>query len=212
MTQKNDTICGRSKKDIRTAYFKSKLPILLADIQSTKEITEEDLAELKEYLEEIREQDSNVIRSLSAIAPEMLEEREEALPDDVLEDILTPEEQEAVDKDKIECEKSFNLANKLINRVSIKLLKREYPDKEEIINTSLELLGLAGWIDKDVIFKERILKKKQARYVAEGRQRKEAEDLAKVSLEYRDYQLVLSLQKRIEEFHKIARKMYDQQR
>lgn len=196
------------KPVIRKAYFQSKLPKFLADVQAQQGIGESELEELKAYLEVLRAEDVNIIRAL-----QLEKEEDEALiPDDVLEENLTPEQADELKKEKYDCERSRKLAEKLINNISKKILSRNNPSKDEIMDVALSLLGLTYYIDRETIFRERSFKKKVIEYVNQGIQRKEAEDFAKVSIEYRDLRLNEALSVRIKEFIMMAKKMYDVQR
>jgi len=208
MAKKTATFQWLDKDDIRKAYFTGKLPEYLAKVQSIKEITVGELKELKLYLEKLRSEDTGIAGELGLELDE-----DKNVPDGVLEADLTPEQEAEIASERENNAKSIKLVNKMLNNVAQRILsKTNVPSREELIDTSLALVGLTYYIDREYIFLKRMFKKKLIEYVKQGSQRKEAEDYAMVSAEYRDLETNELLRERIKEFTMIAKKMYDNQK
>lgn len=207
-TQKKYFIGKITKADIRKAYFKRKIPGLLAKVQETKDLKEEDLDKLKKYLKKLREKEGTLLETIEDVMPDY--------DDEVLkkasEEKLSEREQKIYEEEKKKRKQAVMVANKLLKWVAKKYIsdRLRNPKKEELIDVVFELLGLTAYIDEEKLFAKQDYKKKIIEYEMAGKQRKTAEEYAMVSKEYRNYKRLVDLSRRIEEFSQTARKRWSE--
>ena len=94
-TKKEKTICGKTEKEIRKAYFERKISDLIADIQGDSKISKSELDILIKLLGDLRTEEKEAIGKVSKeIGFEVLGLSNELKPPSI-EDLtkkLTPEE------------------------------------------------------------------------------------------------------------------------
>jgi hypothetical protein len=190
-----------TKKQIREAYFKRKVPALLAKVQEQENITEEDLEKLKNYLSTLRKTEGGLLDTIKEYLPEY--EEDETLKEVSTQEIRKPDDMDAVLK-------SMNLAEKTLKKTANSYIRNDLdnPTNDELLDTAFVLVGLLSYIDEGRLYYKQLYKKKITEFEVSGKQRKTAEEYAMVTSEYRNYKKLLDLKMRADEFINLAKKKY----
>lgn len=205
--KKTDFIGGFSKEEVRKAYFKRKMPDLLAKIQIKTDVDEEELEKLKEYLASLRSKEGSLIETVKDFLPEY--DEDEVLKE-VSEEQLTPEEQVVIDEEREKRQSSIKIANMLMKQIANRYIKPNLktPSKDELMDIAFELTGLGYYIDEERLYRKQLYKKKIVEFEKVGKQRKAAEEYAQTTKEYRDYKRLSDLRMRMDSFETNARKRW----
>jgi hypothetical protein len=206
--KKEKTICGKTKGEIREAYFKNKVKDLLLEIQGAKEWPEKDIKILGLELESLRTGDKKFINEVCEVFGGKLLEGEAKPP--------TLEELQAGISNK-EWREKADMAAKYIKEIlddtRIKIADKT-PNKKPLpqsfwLDTSTIFLSYLDLIDKDIIYKNQKYHAKIIQIMTDHElTRKASEDFAKTTVEYSEYKNVEKLKERILEFINLA-KYYD---
>lgn len=210
MANTDKTICGVPIEDVRKAYFKGKIPKLLTDIQAGGEYDVADFLKLQEYLQELKDQDVKLSESFAGFLPRVDEEEADPLLDELSKETLSEAEVASLDKDKDNRENARMWASKILKGLFVRYhdQNKSNPSEDELMDIAFELLGLQYHISQDEIYKERLFRRKITEYERQGKQRKTAEEYAKVTREYRDWRAIQKLEEQVQEFINLAKKRY----
>jgi len=203
----NNKICGVEEKDIKSAFFKGKLNLLLNEMQASGGISSvDDAKKLKEYLETLKKQNDSVI-----------EEMKNGFSSDLgMDDIKPPSVDELVGKEKedfyIWLEQKDSVLNQVRSKMSAvrnKISREKEVNVKELQDLAFDLSFYRNWISQDVVYKRQLWKQRLTRIIDDyGVSRKEAEDRSELTKEYRDYKLASNFQENIDDFIISARKGY----
>jgi hypothetical protein len=203
-----DKICGFERGKIRKAYFTGKLPKLLNDIQALGEQTEESLETLKTYLQSLRDEDTSIGDGFSDFLPKDEDIQVDPVLDDLNKESLSDEEQSEMTRDETNRKNSVIHAVNILKSLFARFRSDRKPTDDDLMDMGFELLGLQYHVGREEIYRERLFRKKITEYERMGKQRKAAEEYAKVCKEYRDWRVIEKLELQIESFINLAKKKY----
>jgi len=203
-----DLICGEKKEYIRKKFFSQKLGELVTEIQSKREITEEDQEELMIFLSEIELQDKRNVKLLLDTFGGKIVGEDDVKPPSVAELTTGISDKEWREK----ADKIIQFINTTLDELRVVIndseQKKRIP-KSYWLDTSVKFLSYQGIIDKDIVYKNQLYRSQITRFIDEhGCSRAEAEERARITKDYSDYKEVACLKERIERFEMLAKK-YD---
>ena len=199
----SDKILGIKKSKIRKAYFSKDLKSVLNEIQSSEEMTGNKMKELDEYLSSIKEEDSKYSKKLA-----------EMFGGDYVENKKLPSVEELqgdVSKLSDEWASKQEQAEIWINNQWEKIKQSQTGEAKIASNfwldLSTNLIILQGTLDKIRVFYDQQYRARLTLIKEDyGITRKEAEEYAKLTSEYRDYKNAILQRERIEEMIVNARR------
>jgi len=180
------TICKKSLKEIRKAYFQKKLPKLLQDIQSEGKVEENELIELNNYLEELKKENKNFLeKTLEIFGGRILNDEPKPPTTEELYSRLSEEDFKS-------WQENVSNAYLTINQIRAKvasLANKHQPIKNnDLYDYAIVIETLKRWIAQDCIYKEQLAQKRLTDIIDDFEvSRKEAEDRTKITKEYSDY-------------------------
>lgn len=197
------TICHVTPTKIRKAFFTGKLDELLDEIQSKDSISADEVKELEAFLD--------LLAAEKKEAREKLGKKYKVVADD---DITPPTVDELVDEvnpEKLEAwrkkvEENTKRVRDIISAVST-AARKSAVNIEILKDLVLEIHGLQHYIDQDRVYKDQLYRERLTKIIDEyGVSRKEAEERAKLTKEYRDYKLAVLSTENVNEFIMSAKK------
>jgi hypothetical protein len=208
----SENIGGVEKSEIRKAYFNGKLSSAIAKVQAQGEISIETAKELQEFLQSLKDESKEVELAIKKFMPEPEDERERIFLAEILGQELTEEEKKMISDEK----NSYTFAvetvtNKMKERANQYYAKKNLPTIDDLMDDAVLFVSLEYYIDGQEIVLKQLYKKKVAEYITKGNQRKQAEDLAMMSEEYRKWQDTYRLRERMLEYIMLAKKRYSGQ-
>lgn len=202
-------ICGEDIETIRKAYFNNELQKLLDKIQANPNFSEEEVVELSEYLQELkdeRERVSAVIKDKIGELDLNLETKISPPTVDELASGITDEEW----REKADSARQF-ISNKLDE------IRQGFKNKTRFetgfwSEISVIFISMSEILEKDLVYKEQLLKSRLT-YIIDKYQvsRKEAEERATLTKEFFEYKTLQKMLERLEEFYTFARRYDDKQ-
>ncbi len=205
-----EIICGVGASRIRTMYFTGKLDKLLNEIQSQGDWGTAGWERLKLFLSSLQKKDELMNKEFTQFLPRIEIEQLDSVLDELNQEKLSEAEIAELNKEKANREAAVTIASKMIKGLFLKFYnpKEKSPSEDELLDIAFELLSLEYYIMRDVLYKERVFRKKIVEFEREGRQRKLAEEAAKTTVFYRDFYLANGLLEMIREFILLAKKRY----
>lgn len=194
------TICGQTKEAIRRAYFSNSLDKLLDTIQAEESHTDGDFDALSVYLESLKDEKKKRAQQLSRFGLAAPKE-----PPSV-EELKRETDPEKIKAWRLEVEADLGRIRKIIQTFSHAADKGAV-DVGELQNSILVLAGLQHSLDQDRVYKDQLYRAKLTTIIDQYNiSRKEAEERAKITQEYRDYKLALLFTENVKEFIMSAKK------
>lgn len=205
-----DTIFGIEKDKIRKAYFTGKLDVILKEIQEKNEVTTENSSELIAFLGALKNQDKDLFEMVKAqVGSEMIGEEEviKSPSLDMFDHKMTPEEIEEFNAWRKNADRAIKFVNDLMSRISKDIFEKVQIRKDDFIDYGIEISGLMKYIDEDRIYKDQIFRRELTRIKDEyGCSRKEAEEYAKLTKEYKDYKFATLFRENLDGFIMLLKK------
>ncbi len=204
--EKQNTICGFTLAEIKKAFYKGKLSQLIADMQASGGLNSVVEAKaLKVYLGTLKEQGEEIIEEMKdGFAQEMGYEIS----------MNPPSVDELVGEDKT-LEKWITDKEEVLRdvRAKMKAMRTKLGGKDfdikELQDLAFELAFWRNWIVQDTIYKRQLWKRRLTCLIDDyAISRREAEDRAELTKEFRDFKLAEEFQKTIEDLIVSARKGY----
>ena len=206
-----DLICGEKKEYIRKKFFSQKLGELVTEIQSKREITEEDQEELMIFLSEIELQDKRNVKLLLDTFGGKIVGEDDVKPPSVAELTTGISDKEWREK----ADKILKFINTTLDELRISISDPEKKRRIPVsywLDTSIKFLSYQNIIDKDIVYKNQVYRVKLTSFIDEfDCSRAEAEERAKITKQYADYKESINLKERIERFEMLAKKMDNKQ-
>lgn len=200
-------ILGKTEKEIRSAYFKKKIPQLLTEISADGTPDNEGLVELAKFLESLKAEEGTTIGIININAPNVTvfkDEKEVQVP---TFDVDTPEERAEREKFFVEADKANTIARRLMFGVHQMGQNRSNITREQWLDYGLELASILHLIDAYRVFKDQAYRLELTRLISEMRcSRKEAEEWAKGTNAYAEYKRAILFKAQIEEFIMLCKK------
>lgn len=211
--EKEETICGVTLKEIRKHYFKGKVEKLLLDIQANikEDFPVEDFEKLKKFLGSLRDSDRKLNKEFSEFIPKLDIDKDDSVLDELTQESLSESEMAELSKEKNNRESAVKIASMMLKKLFARFYnaKEASPNEKELMDMAFEMLGLQYYLMRDSLYKERLYRKKIVEFERSGKQRKMAEELAKTTTEYRNFNLAEGLNKLAVEFINLAKKRYN---
>lgn len=193
-------ICGQTKEAIRRAYFSNTLDKLLDTIQAEESYSDDDFEALSAYLESLEGEKKKRAQQLSRFGLAAPKE-----PPSV-EDLKRKTNPKKIKAWRLEVEADLKLIREIIQGFSIAADKGAV-DIGELQNSILVLAGLQHSLDEDRVYKDQLYRAKLTTIIDQYNiSRKEAEERAKITQEYKDYKLALLFTENVKEFIMSAKK------
>ena len=210
--EKEETICGVTLKEIRKHYFKGKVEKLLLDIQANikEDFPVEDFEKLKKFLGSLRDSDRKLNKEFSEFIPKLDIDKDDSVLDELTQESLSESEMAELSKEKNNRESAVKIASMMLKKLFARFYNSSEasPNEKELMDMAFEMLGLQYYLMRDSLYKERLYRKKIVEFERSGKQRKMAEELAKTTTEYRNFNLAEGLNKLAVEFINLAKKRY----
>lgn len=195
-----NTICGQTKEAIRRAYFNNTLDKLLATIQAEGSYSDDDFKALGAHLESLEGEKKKRAEQLSRFGLAAPKE-----PPSV-EELKRETDPEKIKAWRVEVEADLGRIRNIIQAFSHAADKGAV-DIGELQNSILVLAGLQHSLDQDRVYKDQLYRAKLTAIIDQYNiSRKEAEERAKITQEYRDYKLALLFTENVKEFIMSAKK------
>ena len=203
-------ICGIKENAIRKAYFSGKLNKILNEMQASGDWGTAGWERLKTFLSSLRKKDELMNKEFSEFLPAIEIEQPDSVLDELNKENLSEAERVELDKEKANREAAVVIASKMLKGLFMKFYdkRQKTPTEDELMDMAFELLGLQWYLIRDALYKERLYRKKIVEFERTGKQRKLAEELAKTTIEYRDYSLADGLKETTSEFINLTKKRY----
>lgn len=196
-------ICGKTPEQIRRAFFEGQLDQLLNDIQANQEVTDEDVMLLEAELDRLQTEKDSARKKLSA--KYNVASHEEIKPPTV-EELVGDVDEEAVKAWVTRKDKDIKRLREIISIVSTQA-KKNGLSREAMENFLLEISGLRSSVDQDRVHKDQLYHQRITEIIDRHQMsRREAEDRAKITKEYRDYKLATLFADNFEGFEIALRK------
>ena len=207
---KQKTICGKTEKEIRNAYFTKRVSELLADIQKDGKISTMDLEELLKFLADLRKEEKELIAVITKeVGFESLGLSDELKPPSIddLTKKLSEEEQVKFDNWRIEVDLAKQTVSKIIKEATEKAFNGKEVEREKWLDWGLTIANLSRHIDADRVYKDQLYRKRMIDIIdTYGVSRKEAEERSKITQEYSDYKNAVLFKDNLEEIIRICKK------
>lgn len=205
-----DKICGLEANKIRKAYFSNKLPKLLEDIQAAGSYTKEDFDKLDLYLSSLKKENELLETRFSSFLPKLTETEPDLLLDELNSEQLTLDEAAELKKEEDNRRAATQMAAKMLKSLYFRYKdpNQKPPTNEELMDISFEMLSLEYYLLREKVYAERLYRKKIVEIERTGRQRKLAEECAKITVEYRNFALAEGLLEQAKELILLAKKRY----
>ncbi len=200
-----EKICGYTPEEIKKYFFKGKLQQLISDMQAEGKMNNAAEARiLKTFLGTLKIQNEEVVAEIKdGFASEL-----------GMDDIKPPSVDELVGED-VTLEKWIKEKEDVLTDVrgKMKAMRTKLGNKDfdikELQDLAFELSFWRNWIVQDTIYKRQLWKQKLTRLIDDfDISRREAEDRAELTKEFRDFKLAEEFQKTIEDLIISARKGY----
>lgn len=191
-----DTICGFELDKFREAYFEGKLKKFLNTVMAKEDVTEKDAEKIGAYLSTLEEKEKTIIDKIQDVfGGHIIEIKEEKLP--------SVEELQGEIKDMSEewREKHAKAESWLNSQYQIiqKIQNGAPPPKNFWGDLSMNIIIMQSTLDNIRVYFDQQFHARIIKMVDEvGCSRKEAEDRAKLTPQYRDYKTSLLLKDRLE--------------
>lgn len=190
MTNDKDLICFTEKSKIKKAFFGGKLKELLNKIQSDNEVNEENIKELGEYLKTLKSEDEKFADLLQKEFGGKFIEEDKKLPS--VEE-LGGQIAEISDEWKLKQQKALEW----IDSVGELVKAGKNIDWGDL---SIKLILMQSTLDKIRVYADQQYHARIIDIIDNcGTSRKEAEDRARLTPQYRDYKNAVLLRDRIEQ-------------
>lgn len=210
MKKEEKTICGRTEKEIRNAYFTKRVSELLADIQKDGKISKMDLEELLKFLSDLRKEEKELIENITKeVGFENLGLSDELKPPSIddLTKKLTAEEQAKFDNWRTEVDRAKETVSKIIKEATEKAFEGVGVEREKWLDWGLTIANLSRHLDADRVYKDQLYRKRMIDIIdTYGVSRKEAEERSKITQEYSDYKNAVLFKDNLEEIIRICKK------
>jgi hypothetical protein len=207
---KEKTICGKTEKEIRNAYFSKRVSELLADIQKDGKISTMDLEELLKFLADLRKEEKELIENITKeVGFENLGLSDELKPPSIddLTKKLSAEEQVKFDNWRIEVDLAKQTVSKIIKEATEKAFNGKEVEREKWLDWGLTIANLSRHLDADRVYKDQLYRKRMIDIIdTYGVSRKEAEERSKITQEYSDYKNAVLFKDNLEEIIRICKK------
>jgi len=207
---KEKTICGKTEKEIRNAYFTKRVSELLADIQKDGKISTMDLEELLKFLADLRKEEKELIAVITKeVGFESLGLSDELKPPSIddLTKKLSEEEQVKFDNWRIEVDLAKQTVSKIIKEATEKAFNGKEVEREKWLDWGLTIANLSRHLDADRVYKDQLYRKRMIDIIdTYGVSRKEAEERSKITQEYSDYKNAVLFKDNLEEIIRICKK------
>ena len=207
---KEKTICGKTEKEIRNAYFSKRVSELLADIQKDGKISTMDLEELLKFLADLRKEEKELIADITKeVGFENLGLSDELKPPSIddLTKKLSEEEQVKFDNWRIEVDLAKQTVSKIIKEATEKAFNGKEVEREKWLDWGLTIANLSRHLDADRVYKDQLYRKRMIDIIdTYGVSRKEAEERSKITQEYSDYKNAVLFKDNLEEIIRICKK------
>lgn len=207
---KEKTICGKTEKEIRNAYFTKRVSELLADIQKDGKISTMDLEELLKFLADLRKEEKELIADITKeVGFENLGLSDELKPPSIddLTKKLSAEEQVKFDNWRIEVDLAKQTVSKIIKEATEKAFNGKEVEREKWLDWGLTIANLSRHLDADRVYKDQLYRKRMIDIIdTYGVSRKEAEERSKITQEYSDYKNAVLFKDNLEEIIRICKK------
>lgn len=207
---KEKTICGKTEKEIRNAYFTKRVSELLADIQKDGKISTMDLEELLKFLADLRKEEKELIADITKeVGFENLGLSDELKPPSIddLTKKLSAEEQVKFDNWRIEVDLAKQTVSKIIKEATEKAFNGKAVEREKWLDWGLTIANLSRHLDADRVYKDQLYRKRMIDIIdTYGVSRKEAEERSKITQEYSDYKNAVLFKDNLEEIIRICKK------
>ncbi len=207
-------ICGKTDKEIRTAFFKHKVNDLLSEIQiETPNVSVSDLQELYAYMEMLQDQNSEIVKeALDLFGGEIVgsEMREKPPTVDDLKKGVSDKEWRA------KADAAISYIQSTMDSVRRDLFpkageKPKHHPHDFWMNTVLTFISYEDLIDRDRVFKDQCYRARMTEIIDDcGISRKEAEERAKLTEEYSAYKNAVLFKDRMNEWIFAAKKKSEQ--
>ena len=196
-------ICGQPLSKIRKFYFENKLGQLLNEIQKNQALTQESLAELTIFLQEIKSQDENAVDMIKKAFPGSKIIDDDIAPPNVESLLNGVSDEEWREKAKL----ASNYIQSILDDTRKAIGSKMTIPKTFWLDTAVTFISYLDILEKDRIFKSQIYHAKITSIIDEyGISRRESEDRAKLTKEYFDYKYMIMLLDRINEFINLCKK------
>jgi len=196
--------CGKTEKQIRTAYFKHKMPELLSSIQEDTKVGGKELGLLTDFLSTLKDENEKIFRQVGEVC------------EDIVDSTIEPPSIEELaigldDKDwREQADRVISGVNNMIRQggnLKDKEGNRKTLSSNFWLDGANKILAGEELIDKDYIYKKQLYKKMLTKFILDkGVSRKEAEEWSNLTKEFRDYKMISLLKDRCTEFIQMAKK------
>lgn len=201
----SDLICGKTQEQIREAYFKRKLNALLNDILAKSEPTEVELSELDAFLALLKNEEMTTVKGIISkyqdadckpptvdeLREKMTEEKAKKLEDWLVNSQITIKRVKEI---------MFKLREKVKQNVSI--------SHNVWLESALEIISLLPILDQERVYRDQLYRERLTGIIdTYGVSRAEAEERAKLTIQYRDYKTATLFRENIEEFIMLSKKL-----
>lgn len=205
MVNKEKTICGKSLDVIRKAFFSSKIPQLLDEIQAEAEWKEKDIEKLGFYLEVLKKENKEFVGSVENILGDVLtDDKKPPSVEDLRVGMSDADWREKADK-------AIAYVDKTLDAMRQNVVEKKNFSNNFWFDTFQTLISLESTIYKDIVFKEQKFNSRITEIIDKYNvSRKEAEDRAKLTQEYFEYKTLSKLPDRLKEVYTFLRRKDDE--
>ncbi len=197
-----DKICGRTKEEIRKAFFTGKLTKLLDDIKSENEkISEAELSKLEKFLDKLNDEKIENQK----VANRYNGNIETPDADTLLR--MTPEQNQKLKEWIASCKSTMDTIKEIMAGARTAVMAHNNIKRNDWLDYGLKVITLMFSVDQYEIVHEQLYRAELTRIIDTfAVSRAEAEERARLTPEYREYKIAQRLKENILEFEMMAKK------
>lgn len=193
---KPSKICGKTQEQIRKAYFGGKLKEITEQMLALGEVTEESVKELTAFLEILEAEKAEMQKRVSAKFSLSIDE----IQPPSVEDLQSKVDPERFAKWRERIEADVNYTRRLIYEIQMAAREKRI-DLSLLPDVIVEITCLMLSLDQDMVFKDQLYRAQLTQLIDKFHiSRAEASERAKITKEFKDYELARLLREAIPEF------------
>jgi len=187
-------ICGIKEETIRKAFYEGKVNDLLNKIQANERLDPEDIEKLEEHLVELAEEQKSTSDILSRFIPS----KDRELPSVIELMGASPEQKEKIKKLEAEAQQDIKTVLELIKQITKQRKEQTHIESQKWYDWGMTLATYQLSIDSYIVWKSQLYYAKIIELMDDTNcSRREAEDRAGLTEEYKNHEVAKLFAKRI---------------